>query len=97
MTGGSSVLGYLASKGYEIFPSGAQIGNPREDPRFNGGHTVFSYGSNNAQGIDAIQIEIGRTIRSDRAFAGNLAAAIVVFYRRYLLAQGGTKQSGTAR
>jgi N-formylglutamate amidohydrolase len=84
VTGEDSILGYLQSKGYRVFPSSRQVGVPSEDKRFFGGYTVFTYGSNRPQGIDAIQVEIGKDIRADRAFADDLAKGIVVFYRAYL-------------
>ena len=87
VTGRMSVLGFLAARGYQVFPSGPQMANPAEDRRFSGGYTVATYGSNHADGIDAIQIELGKTIRANPALADDLAAAIVVFARRYLLAR----------
>ena len=87
LIGEKSILGYLQSKGYQVFPSSTQIVEPSEDRRFIGGYTVFAYGSNNPEGIDAIQVEIGKDIRSDRAFTENLAEAIVIFYRAYLVTQ----------
>jgi len=87
VTGENSILGYLASKGYHVFPSSAQIGEPSEHKRYVGGYTVSTYGSNHAEGIDAIQLEIGKEIRAERAFADDLGKAIVVFYRTYLTAR----------
>lgn len=86
LIGTNSVLGALQSKGYKVFPPNTPIGNPPEDRRFNGGYTVHAYGSSNADGIDAIQIEIGRNLRMDSSFIAALGEAIVVFYRSYLVA-----------
>jgi N-formylglutamate amidohydrolase len=87
LLGERSILGYLQSKGYRVFPSSTQIGEPSEDRRFMGGYTVSAYGSNKSEGIDAIQVEIGKYLRSDRTLADHLAKAIVIFYRAYLVTQ----------
>jgi N-formylglutamate amidohydrolase len=84
VTGQQSILGYLASKGYRVFPSSAQIGDPPEHKRYVGGYTVSVYGSHHEQGIDAIQIEIGKEVRAERTLADDLSQAIAVFYRTYL-------------
>lgn len=53
LQGEKSIIGVLASMGYQVNPVvGAE--SLREDPRFAGGYTVFNYGSQHADGIDAI-------------------------------------------
>lgn len=86
LTGPQSIFGALHGKGYPVFPPNTPVGSPREDKRYNGGYTVQTYGSGNPDGIDAIQIEIGRNLRTDPEFIGALAEAVVVFYKTCLMA-----------
>lgn len=82
LQGGKSILGALATKGYQMHPPpGAE--SLREDSRFSGGFTVFTYGSHRPEGIDAIQLEFGRQHRADPQLAGNLAEALIVFMTEY--------------
>lgn len=84
LTGPKSILGVVASRRYKVFPPpGAPIGNPEEDRRYNGGHTVATYRSRGGEGLDAIQLELGSILRTDRSFTPVLADAIAVFYRSY--------------
>src|SRR5262249_12322808 len=79
LSGPSSVLGHLEKHGYQVSPAGGSSG--RED-RFNGGHTVRTYGSHQKDGIDAIQLEWGRTFRAKETLgktAKDLAAAVRAF------------------
>ncbi len=84
LTGPHSILGQLTLKGYRILPDPSV--NDRES-RYSGGHTVQTYGSHRATGIDAIQLEFGTRLRArdniDRT-AADVAAAIRVFAREYL-------------
>jgi N-formylglutamate amidohydrolase len=58
-----------------------------EDPRYNGGYIVQTYGSHHATGLDAYQIEFGFSYRSSvattRATAGALSDATAAFYELY--------------
>lgn len=81
LAGPKGVLGMVESRGYRTFPP---LGGPAEDRRYNGGYTVHTYGSHTPQGVDAIQIEIGRDLRKDPAFIAALSEGIAVFYRTYL-------------
>jgi N-formylglutamate amidohydrolase len=80
--GERSILGVLASKGRRVNPA---LGQPslREDARYAGGHTVFTYGSHMPGGIDAIQLEFGRNVRADEALADHFAGALTVFMSEY--------------
>jgi N-formylglutamate amidohydrolase len=86
VAGSKSILGQLVLKGYKIAPdflSGTEH-------RFTGGFIVRNYGSHRASGIDAIQLELGTTLRERgnlKRTADDLAEAIVVFARQYLLPQ----------
>lgn len=85
-TGTNSLLGLLAAMGYNVIPNNTPPGKPPEDRSYNGGFTVRTYGSNNENGIDAIQIELGYKLRRiDRQkFAKDLAQAIFTFLEKYL-------------
>ena len=86
LIGPNSVLGQLHIKGHRVFPPNTPAGEPPEDRRYNGGHTVFTYGSNTGEGIDAMQLELGRNMRTRSDFVNDLAGAIAVFYKAYLMA-----------
>ena len=84
LQGEKSITGVLASMGYQVNPvAGAE--SLREDPRFAGGHTVFYYGSQNPDGIDAIQLEFGKSHRANPRLAEDLTEALVVFMNQYEL------------
>lgn len=82
--GPTSVLGYLANKGYTVEPRDATT---RENPHFVGGFIVENYGSHNDNGIDAIQMELGLALRSTNAnrFIKDLADAIKIYYDAHLV------------
>ena len=80
--GEKSILGGLASKGYNVNPSVGSA-SPEEDRRFAGGHTVYSYGSHRPQGIDAIQLEFGKNQRTSWNLAEHLSEAIATFLNHY--------------
>lgn len=88
LIGPASVCGGLAAAGYAVFPPNTPFGDPPELRRFGGGYTVRTYGSNNPDGIDAIQLEFGATLRLDaanrRRLARDLAEAIAAFAAAYL-------------
>ena len=74
--------------GYRIAPPNDTSPTDRVETRnYTGGHTVELYGSHNADGIDAMQLEFGRDLR-DRAVidrtAKDTARAIAAFYERFL-------------
>jgi N-formylglutamate amidohydrolase len=82
LQGANSILGQLAAKGYGVNPA-SDADSLREDPRFSGGYTVFTYGSHRPDGIDAIQFEFGRQQRSSSRLPEDFAAAIVSFMRAF--------------
>lgn len=86
-TGENSILGLLLQKGNTIFPRNND--RSRENGHYSGGYTVGAYGSHNADGIDAIQLETGwdlrRANRNQAQFAQHLAEAIAGFYLNYLV------------
>lgn len=85
LIGEKSVFGVFSAKGREVFPPNTHIGNPPEDKRYSGGYIVRTYGSNNADGIDAIQLEFGANMRREARVVDDVAEAIAVFYKTYLI------------
>jgi N-formylglutamate amidohydrolase len=84
LSGNQSVLGQMASKGYKVLPSN---GDKDKETRYLGGYIVQNYGSHQALGIDAIQLEFGGSLRSRANLertARDLAQSIEVFAREYL-------------
>jgi len=78
LQGEKSITGVLAARGYAVNPAvGAET--LREDPRFAGGYTVFTYGSQHTEGVDAIQLEFGKNHRARARLAEDLAEALIVF------------------
>lgn len=85
LTGPKSVLGHLASIGYKILPD---LAGQERETRYTGGFTTRTYGSHQGTKIDAIQLELGSTLRAKANLertAADLAHAIEVFAREYLL------------
>ena len=83
LQGEGSLTGLLQRKGYKVFPP---IGSPdlKEDRRYDGGYTVFAYGSNTPGGIDAIQLEFGKRVRERPGLAEDLAESILAFTGNYM-------------
>jgi N-formylglutamate amidohydrolase len=89
VTGPDSVFGVLAKKGYGVFPPLDEPG-VKEDPRYNGGYIVRTYGSDAGTGVDAIQLEFGGAHRSAKALdrtAADVADGVAAFARAYLPAE----------
>jgi len=78
LQGPHSLIGLLAARGYTVHPA---IGSDslREDARYAGGYTVFTYGSHKPDGIDAIQLELGQLQRQNPQLPQDLADALVAF------------------
>ncbi|HEX3146515.1 MAG TPA: N-formylglutamate amidohydrolase [Gemmataceae bacterium] len=88
LTGPKSILGQLDKQGFKVIP--ANDSTEKEDSRFNGGHTVRTYGSHDGQAIDAIQLELGGKFRAKANLddaAGKIADAVQVFAKEYLPAE----------
>lgn len=82
LQGPKSLTGQLAAHGYGVNPP-VDAQTLEEDPRFNGGFTVFAYGSQRAEGVDAIQLEFGKAYRDDPRLPRALADSILGFTREY--------------
>ena len=64
VTGHDGIFGQLEARGFKVFPGNdVPLEGRSEDGGFNGGYTVFTYGSHNLTGIDAIQMEFGSKYR----------------------------------
>lgn len=83
LQGEYSITGVLQGKGYQVFPP-VEASGLKEDRRFSGGYTVFTYGSQMPHGIDAIQLEFGKWARSKSGLAEDLADSILVFSQKYI-------------
>ena len=65
MTGPNGIFGGLAANGLDVFPGNDVAPEGTAENRgFNGGYTVGTY-SQNADGIDAVQMEFGTKYRHD--------------------------------
>lgn len=76
--GPKSFLGMLESQGIKIFPT-MKDAHEKENPKFDGGHTVQTYGLGHWDGILAIQLEFGGNYRTAKAIpetAKKLAIAL---------------------
>lgn len=82
--GENSILGVLAAKGYQVHPPVA-VSTLKEDPRFEGGYTVFAYGSHRPNGIDAMQLEFGSRVRKNSRLPQDMAEALLTFMRQHAL------------
>ena len=85
LTGKTSLSGVLASQGFPVIPA---VGtDAREDSRYGGGFIVRTYGSSAGSTLDAIQLELGRELRTADVIsrtADRLAEAIAQFAGEYL-------------
>jgi N-formylglutamate amidohydrolase len=92
ITGPNGLFGQFETQGFKVFPSNrASIWRGSENAGYNGGYTVNTYGSQNPDGIDAVQLEFGTRYRREDELdksAAQAARAIVTFYKAYLEAAG---------
>ncbi|XZE46081.1 hypothetical protein SH467x_001349 [Pirellulaceae bacterium SH467] len=82
--GNESFFGLLKSAGWIVHPDPF---DGKEQAGFTGGYIVQTYGSHQAIGIDAMQLELGavyRTKESRSRIASELAKAIVQYSKLYL-------------
>jgi hypothetical protein len=88
VTGPKGIYGQLEAKGFRIFPGNDVPPRGRsEDAGFNGGYTVFTYGSHNSTGIDAVQFEFGASYRQKAVLdqsTRDAGRAIAAFHEAYL-------------
>ena len=88
VTGPRGVFGQLEVNGFKVFPrNDVPPRGTSEDAGYKGGYTVFTYGSHNRDGIDAVQMEFGNRYRQKALLdksARDAAHAIAAFYEAYL-------------
>jgi hypothetical protein len=88
VTGPNGIYGQLEANSFKIFPGNDVPPRGRiEDAGFNGGYTVYLYGSHNRTGIDAVQMEFGSSYRQKAVLdksARDAAKAIAAFHEAYL-------------
>ena len=88
VTGPRGVFGQLEVNGFKVFPrNDVPPHGTSEDAGYKGGYTVFTYGSHNRDGIDAVQMEFGNRYRQKTLLdksARDAAHAIAAFYEAYL-------------
>jgi hypothetical protein len=93
LTGPDSICGRLTAAGYTVLPTEPDdkakpdpaARHPLGEKFFDGGYIVAHYGSDQPDGIDAIQLELGRMRSTDTMkTARDIADAIAAFYERYL-------------
>jgi len=100
LCGETSVFGQLAKQGFPAIPA---VGSTdREHLDYDGGYIVITYGSASGGTLDAIQLELGRELRSSEATtstASKLANAITAFANEYLpkAEQGAEVNNGKQR
>ncbi|MSR54554.1 MAG: hypothetical protein EXS09_14885 [Gemmataceae bacterium] len=85
ISGPKGLFGQLEKQSFKIIP--ANDSKDKEDSRFNGGHTVRTYGSHDGQAIDAIQLELGGKLRAKANLdvtANKIADAVKSFAKEYL-------------
>jgi N-formylglutamate amidohydrolase len=88
VTGPNGIFGQLEANGFKVFPANdVPLSGRNEDAGFNGGYTVSEFGSQNRNGIDAVQMEFGTAYRTKAALDKSIrdaAKAIVAFHEAYL-------------
>jgi len=91
IVGPKSIFGVLAAKGYTVVPTLDDPAVSTDDEKetfFNGGYITERYGSLNALGINAIQLEFGRMrTESLEKTARDTGDAVAEFYAAYLAAK----------
>jgi N-formylglutamate amidohydrolase len=87
VTGPNGIFGQLAANGLAVFPpNDVAPEGTAENRGYNGGYTVGTY-SQNADGIDAVQMEFGTRYRHDAGLDLATRAtgkALAAFYEAYL-------------
>jgi N-formylglutamate amidohydrolase len=82
-TGTNSILGHMAVTGITVFPPNTPPGKPAEEKGYGGGYIVRTYGSHKDDGIDAIQLEFGTSLRDASVVRTKTAPALAEAVQRY--------------
>jgi N-formylglutamate amidohydrolase len=89
VTGRNGIFGGLEADGFKVFPANnVPPAGTSENGGYNGGYTVGTYGSQNPDGIDAVQMEFGSRYRRNEVVikaAQDAGKAIAAFYETYLM------------
>ena len=93
LTGLTGLYGQLEANGFVVFPANVvPLEGKSENAGFLGGFTLYRYGSNNPNGIDAVLFEFGSDYRQKSELEITVKRAgksIAVFYETYLRAPAG--------
>jgi N-formylglutamate amidohydrolase len=85
LLGKGGLLGELGLRNHTLVP--ANDSDSPEDTRFSGGYITQTYGSRQGGTVDAVQLELGSSLRrapGREAFANDLAEALAAFSAKYL-------------
>ena len=85
LIGPGSLFGQLAKQDFSVVPN-VDLAD-QEHPSYDGGYIVVTYGSDRGGTVDAIQLELGRDLRSADQLAttaDRIANALVAFAENYL-------------
>ena len=96
LVGQSSLFGQIAKQGLQVIP--AVGASDAENPAYDGGHIVSTYGSQKYGTLDAIQLELGWDLRSPGSSndtANKLATAVIAFAENYLRIGNATRRNTT--
>jgi len=78
--GKSSINDILTKSGYEIIPKNKN----NKEIKYKGGYTIHKYGSHHKNGIDSIQIEIGKNLRMSKKDIKLVSQAIAKYISLYV-------------
>ena len=100
LIGPNSVFGHLHAHGFTVEPPVENAPeSPADEVHFVGGYIVRAYGSHRENGIDSIQIELGRDYRQpgqrDKTTAA-LAQAIAAHVNHFLSTESAPAEAGAA-
>jgi N-formylglutamate amidohydrolase len=91
LSGPKSILGLLHATGYRVLPD---LNGQQRERRYTGGYTTRTYGSHRGTQVDAMQLELGASLRRKANLertASDLARAIEIFAKEYLPLTDGAK------
>ena len=84
LSGPASLLGHLDQQGFNVLP---EVGTNNPEKEYTGGYIVIQHGSKSGGSLDAIQLEIGRNLRTNQSIdrtANRIAKAIVNYSKAHL-------------
>lgn len=88
LAGRDGLFGWFEAHGVRVLPANlAQPDALADETLFTGGHTVALYGSDKEHGIDAVQLEVGSTLREPEALwktGDSIARSLALFATKHL-------------